>query len=165
MDTIQQLKDEYTAEYSTTKKFFALFPEGKNDYAPHEKSMKLMALAAHIAEIFGWPFIILPTKELDFATRPKSEDLINRNGLLDRIDKEYNASMVELNKASEADLLPKWRIAMNGQTIMEWTKYGAMRHGLNQIAHHRAQLGVYYRLMDISLPGSYGPSADHQGFL
>nr|WP_258455188.1 hypothetical protein [Aequorivita sp. CIP111184] len=49
---------------------------------------------------------------------------------------------------------------MNGQKIMEWSKYGAIRHGLNQITHHRAQLGIYYRLLDIPVPGSYGPSAD-----
>ena len=48
---------------------------------------------------------------------------------------------------------------------MEWTKYGAIRHSLNQMAHHRAQLGVYYRLLDIPVPASYGPSADDENVL
>jgi uncharacterized damage-inducible protein DinB len=65
-----------------------------------------------------------------------------------------------LENAKDEDLNPTWSIRMNGQKIMEWSEYGAIRHGLNQITHHRAQLGVYYRLLNIPVPGSYGPSAD-----
>ena len=70
METLQNLKDELTQEYETTKKFIENFPEGKNEYAPHEKSMKLMPLATHIVEILGWPETILKTEKLDFVTFP-----------------------------------------------------------------------------------------------
>ena len=51
----------------------------------------------------------------------------------------------------------------NGRTsTADWDKYGAIRHSLNQTTHHRAQLGVYYRLLNIPVPGTYGPSADEQ---
>lgn len=67
MDTLPQLKSELETEYQTTKKFIDLFPEGKNEYAPHEKSMKMMPLATHLVEVFEWPNTIIATSELDFA--------------------------------------------------------------------------------------------------
>lgn len=164
MDTLQQLKDELTAEYNTTKKFLSLFPEGKNDYRPHEKSMKMMPLANHIAEVFGWPPIILNSSNLNFEDMPPSQLPEQAAQLLEVLESGYKSGMAALEKATEEDLLPTWSISMGDQKLNEWTKYGAIRHGLCQIAHHRAQLGVYYRLLDIPLPNSYGPSADSQGF-
>ena len=69
-----------------------------------------------------------------------------------------------LETAKEEDLIPSWTIKNDGHKLASWSKYGAIRHSLNQITHHRAQLGVYYRLNDIPLPASYGPSADSQNF-
>lgn len=67
METLPQLKEELANEYQITKNFIALFPEGKNEYVPHEKSMKMMRLATHLVEVFEWPSTILKTSELDFA--------------------------------------------------------------------------------------------------
>lgn len=164
MDTLKQLRDELSYEYKVTKKFFQLFPDGKNEYAPHKKSMKMLDLVTHIASIFGWPVAILNTSEIDIAEADKSEKVENRDQLLKVLDKEFNDSLPALEKATEADLQPNWAITMEGKKLMEWTKYGAIRHGLNQITHHRAQLGVYYRLLNIEVPSSYGPSADEQSF-
>ncbi len=160
MDTLKNLKDELSEEYGITKNFLNNFPNDKNDYAPHHKSMKLMDLTTHIVDIFGWPELILNTAYLDFADGFNPEKMGGKADLLQQLEKQYNAGMQALTQASESDLIPNWSIRMNGQIIMEWTKYGAIRHGLNQITHHRAQLGVYYRLLDIPVPGSYGPSAD-----
>ncbi|MEO6639452.1 MAG: DinB family protein [Ginsengibacter sp.] len=164
MDTLQQVKDELTEEYNTTKKFIELFPEGNNEYAPHEKSMKMMPLAKHIAEIFAWPEIILNSSDLDFANMPAQKLPEGKAQLTELLDTSYASGIAALEKVTDEDLLPNWSISMGGNKIKEWTKYGAIRHGLNQITHHRAQLGVYYRLLNISLPGSYGPSADDQSF-
>lgn len=164
MDILSQLIDEFNEEYNTTKKFFKAFPEGKNDYAPHQKSMKIKDLSNHIADIFEWPSLILSTSNLDFAEGYNPEQAESQDALESKLEKGYNASISALKQASTTDLEPKWSIGMNGEKIMEWTKYGAIRHGLNQITHHRAQLGVYYRLLEISVPASYGPSADEQSF-
>jgi len=165
MDTLQQLRSELGEEYQTTKKFFELYPAESGDYAPHEKSMKQSRLAGHIAEIFGWASFILPTDTLDFATGGyKPAEIRSKEQLLEELEKNYNASNAALEAATEEALLPNWSIAQNGHKLAEWSKYGAIRHSLNQIAHHRAQLGVYYRLQDIPLPGSYGPSADDKRF-
>ncbi|GAA4164130.1 hypothetical protein GCM10022217_34190 [Chryseobacterium ginsenosidimutans] len=165
MDTLSQLKNELQEEYHTTRKFFEAYPEGKNDFAPHEKSMKLMPLATHIGEVFGWADTMLKTSDLDFATtdyQPKK--LSTKEDLLKVLDENYNASNAALGNANENDLNETWALKNNGEEMAKWSKYGSIRHSLNQITHHRAQLGVYYRLNDIPLPGSYGPSADNPGF-
>ncbi len=165
METLALLKAEIKIEYETTKKFFTLFPEEKIEYAPHEKSMKLMPLASHISDIFGWPKIILNTEVLDFVKDNFSPaPVTNATQLQKKLQDNYDNALSALNKISEKDLEPGWRLENNGQLITSWTKYGAIRHALNQITHHRAQLGIYYRLLNIPLPGSYGPSADDQTF-
>lgn len=160
MDTLKNFKDEFTEEYNTTKKFLNDFPKDKNDYAPHEKTMKLMPLTNHIVDIFGWPQLILDTDYLDLSSGYNPEKMNDKKDLQAYLERQYNAGIKALEHAKEEDLKPKWSIQMSGQKLMEWSKYGAIRHGLNQITHHRAQLGVYYRLLDIPVPGSYGPSAD-----
>lgn len=165
MDTLNQLKTELEHEYQTTRKFLELYPEDKGDYAPHEKSMKMKSLAGHIAEVFGWAAIILATDTLDFAKGDYKPTIITtKEVLLKKLDEEYHSSKKALEKAKKEDLEPNWSISNNGHVLAEWSKYGAIRHSLNQITHHRAQLGVYYRLNDILLPGSYGPSADSPTF-
>lgn len=165
MNIISELKSELKNEYDTTRKFFENFPEDKNDYTPHEKSMKMMPLASHIAEVFAWPKMILNTSELDFGKgdyQPASP--ANREELLKKLDNDYQEGISSLETATEDLLEPNWSLKMNGDTLAEWSKYGAIRHALNQATHHRAQLGVYYRLNDIALPSSYGPTADQESF-
>lgn len=165
MDTLSQLKSELENEYQTTKKFIEVFPEGKNDYVPHEKSMKMMPLATHLVEVFEWPNTILKTSELDFAKGGYQPTVLStKQDLLKKLDQDYDAGKKALEKANEDDLSPSWTIKNDGQELASWSKYGAIRHALNQITHHRAQLGVYYRLNNIPLPGSYGPSADTPSF-
>lgn len=165
MDTLKQLKNELNNEYQTTKRFLAIYPDDKNDYTPHPKSMKMMHLATHITEVFGWPGFMLNTSELDFAKdgmEPKR--LTTKNELLNILEENHKTSMQTLDTASEDDLEPRWALKNDGHELASWTKYEAIRHSLNQISHHRAQLGVYYRLNDIELPGSYGPTADNPNF-
>lgn len=161
MNTLENLKTELSQEYETTKKFLEVFPEAKNDYAPHEKSMKMLPLATHIAEIFAWPEIIFNTEKLDFAAGDyKPSFLDKKEDLIQKLESDYKKGKAALENAKEEDLNKSWTMN-NGETVlMDFSKYGAIRHALNQITHHRAQLGVYYRLNNIALPGSYGPSAD-----
>lgn len=165
MDTLKQLRDELETEYHTTKKFLEIYPDDKNDYAPHPKSMKMMPLATHIAEVFGWAGFMLNSSELDFAKSGMQPKVLSTKAeLLQILEENHKASQAALEKASEEDLKPNWALKNDGHELASWTKYAAIRHSLNQITHHRAQLGVYYRLNEIQLPGSYGPTADIQSF-
>ena len=165
METLPNLRKEFDQEYETTKKFFEVYPEGKNDYQPHEKSMSMITLATHIAEIFGWPDLIMKTEKLDFAAGDYQPTIITTKAeLLDKLEDGYQKSVATFENMAEADLNGRWTINNGDHLITDYSKYEAIRHGLNQTSHHRAQLGVYYRLNDIPLPGSYGPSADDGSF-
>jgi uncharacterized damage-inducible protein DinB len=78
------------------------------------------------------------------------------------LDEDFKKGAKTMKDLTLEKLDGKWDIRQGELVFQEWSKYGAIRHSLNQITHHRAQLGVYYRLNDIFVPGSYGPSADEQ---
>jgi hypothetical protein len=86
----------------------------------------------------------------------------DKEQLLQKLEEDYQKSKATLHEISEDKLNERWQMKMGEQVLADWDKYGAIRHSLNQATHHRAQLGVYYRLLDIPVPGSYGPSADEQ---
>lgn len=144
MDTLKQLKNELESEYQTTKRFFEIYPEDKNDYAPHPKSMKMAHLATHIAEIVGWAGFMLNSSELDFAKSDMQPKLLtSKEELLKTAEENFLSSKKALENASEADLEPDWSLKKDGNILASWSVYGAIRHSLSQITHHRAQLGLY----------------------
>ena len=163
MDIIETLQKELRSEYETTKKFLEQYPETKNDWKPHKKSMGMKTLAVHVVEIFAWPQTIMDTEYLDFAVTPYSQPEIKTKAeLQQKLENDYKKGAEALKSVTLAQLDGTWDIRQGAMVFQKWSKYGAIRHALNQITHHRAQLGVYYRLNDIFVPGSYGPSADEQ---
>ncbi|MFF5383154.1 DinB family protein [Pedobacter suwonensis] len=165
MEIINLLLKELEAEFNITKKFLAIVPAEKFDWAPHENSMKLKSLAVHIADLPSWVSLALTTDGLDFETAPYVEKPIENVGDLVKIlEENYNEGKTELKKATEEDLNGPWILRTGKQVLADYSKYETIRHSLSQTTHHRAQLGVYLRLLDIPIPGSYGPSADDQSF-
>lgn len=160
------LIDELTNEIAITRKFLPLIPEDKYDWKPHPKSMSLRMLSVHIAEIAGWPAMGLKTDFIDFKTNPyKPTEIHNNKDLLAILEKGELTSIQVLESATEDDLDKKWELRYGDAVLLNLTKYGMIRHSLDQMIHHRAQLGVFLRLLDIPIPGTYGPSADDaQGF-
>lgn len=158
----QQLLTEFAHEAETTKKFLALVPADKLEWAPHEKSMKLGVLAQHIAEIHGWGKEIIEDDELDFAKMDyKPEPLKDAADALARMDKGFSRSKELLTNATNEALQQPWTMRQAEQIFFTLPKMVVFRTWvLNHIIHHRAQLGVYYRLLNIAVPGSYGASAD-----
>jgi uncharacterized damage-inducible protein DinB len=165
MDIIKLLLKELADEFNTTKKFLAIVPADKFDWAPHEKSMKMKSLAVHIADLPSWISMALTTEGLDFETAPYVEQPVeNVADVVKILEKNYALGKAELEKATEQDLNGRWVLSMGKQILADYSKYETIRHSLSQTTHHRAQLGVYLRLLDIPIPGSYGPSADDQNF-
>lgn len=161
MEIIPLLLKEHEQEAQITRKLLALVPNDKYDWKPHDKSMTIQQLATHIAELPMFITTGLTTSELDFATRPYQPSTINNTvDLLDFFEKSLASGRDSLSNATEADLLPNWTLRSGNQVFMVITKYEVVRHSFSQIIHHRAQLGVYLRLLNIRIPGSYGPSAD-----
>jgi len=165
MDVLPLLKKEMEQEAHTTRKMLKLVPLDKPEWKPHEKSTTLQNLAIHIAELPSWVTMALNTSELDFATMDyKPTELASTEELLNLFEKSLSSGLDSLSKAKEEDLLPTWTMRTGEQVHAIFTKYEVIRHAFAQTTHHRAQLGVYLRLQDIPIPGSYGPSADEMNF-
>jgi len=143
---------------------FGQIPSDKWVWQPHPKSMALQRLANHIAELPSWIGMVLFHDELDFSTSPyQPTSYSNTSDLLDYFENTLELGKMDLEKADLAELDNNW-ILRDGDTIFTQTiKYEMLRMTFSQIIHHRAQLGVYLRLLDIPIPGSYGPSADEEG--
>jgi uncharacterized damage-inducible protein DinB len=158
---LQQLEDESVV----TRKMLERVPSDKYDWQPHPKSMTIRALAGHIAELPGWVSMAFTTDELDFAANTYQPIAWNNNEeLLSNFEHALAGAKKHLEHATEEDLLPDWLLRNGEEIYSRMTKGGLMLHALYQTIHHRAQLGVYLRLLDIPIPGTYGPSADDQSF-
>ncbi|HEX2629977.1 MAG TPA: DinB family protein [Chitinophagaceae bacterium] len=161
MTIIEAFAQELEKEAITTRKMLERVPADKYDWKPHEKSMNLRQLAGHVAELPGWVSLTLTTSELDFEKNPYTSPPVETNAdLLAYFENSLTEGKAELAKATEAQLELPWTLR-SGQTIYSTEpKRDVIRMSLSQIIHHRAQLGVYLRLLNIPIPGSYGPSAD-----
>ena len=126
--------------------------------------MTMKQLTVHLAEIPSWPAMMLTSTELDFAAFPyRPTPAESADDLLGILEKSVATTRETFGKAKEEDLLPTWTLRHGDHIIAVMTKYEAIRHAFGQTIHHRAQLGVYLRLLNIPIPGSYGPSADEMG--
>lgn len=164
MSIIEILLKEYEQEAQTTRKFLAIVPEDQYDYKPHPKSMSLKQLATHVAELPEWVEMAISTDGLDFAANPYNPVKVdNTADLVAYFEKTYQKGLVALRSASEDILKQRWVLSNGDQILFDQTKYDTVRVSLSQTTHHRAQLGVYLRLLNIPIPGSYGPSADELG--
>ncbi len=165
MLVIPLLLKEFDEEVPKTRKMLALVPADQFDYKPHQKSMTMRQLTVHLAELPSWIAMGLHTSEIDFAAQPyEPTPAESTDDLLKIFDKAVKEGREAMANAKEEDLLPTWTMRMGEQVLAVMTKYEVIRHAFSQTTHHRAQLGVYLRLLHIPIPGTYGPSADDQAF-
>lgn len=155
------LKKEIEQEAVSTRKMLALIPDDKQDWKAHEKSMTLKQLALHIADIPSWPKLAVDTESINFADQQEAPVYNTNDDLLAIFDKSSADGLEALGRATDDLLLNgTWTMFYGEHKIGTLSKYETVRHSLSQTAHHRAQLGVYLRLLNIPIPGVYGPSAD-----
>ncbi len=166
MQIIPLLSKEFEEETAITRKMLHRVPDDRYDWKPHEKSMSIRQLAGHLAEIPAWVTMAFKTSELDFAKGDYKPTIVNNTQeLLEAFEKSVAAGKASFEKATEEELWPNWTIRSGDHIIAVYTKYETIRHAFAQTIHHRAQLGVFLRLLNVAIPGSYGPSADEMGFL
>lgn len=164
MEIMPLLLKELEQEATTTRKFLNLVPLDKSDWKPHEKSMAMGSLAVHIASLPSWIDLALNSGGIDFATTPYEPPVINTSeDLLKIFEDSLSQGKQALANNKDEILDQKWTLRNGEQVLAEMTKYESARHAFSQLIHHRAQLGVYLRLLNIPIPGSYGPSADDPG--
>lgn len=158
----QSLIKEIERETSGTRRIFKRIPEEKFDWQPHIKSMTLKTLANHIVSLSQWPGIIATTHYLDIAENPlKPKEIKNTEDLLAALEDAVRHSINGLQSVSDEDLRVNWILKRGDLVIISMPREEAIRTaGLNHMYHHRGQLSVYLRLLDIPVPGIYGPSFD-----
>ena len=165
MSLIPIFLKELKQETETTRKMLSRIPDDKYDWKPHEKSMNIRSLSTHIAELPSWIEMALTTNELDFAANPYEPVTINNTKeLMAHLEENYEKGIKALENGKEETLDENWTLRNGEEIYSVTTKAEVIRMSLNQIVHHRAQLGVFLRLLNVPIPGSYGPSADEMSF-
>jgi uncharacterized damage-inducible protein DinB len=162
MSMCETLAAELQQEAKTTRRLLERVPEGSFDWKPHDKSMTLGRLAGHVAEL---PSLIAPAltqDELDFATGTYQPFFPSSTAeLLEKFDRNIDAAVGLLSGQSDERLNESWRLGSGEQTFFKGPRAAAVRVlALNHVVHHRGQLSVYLRLLDVPVPSIYGPSAD-----
>jgi uncharacterized damage-inducible protein DinB len=164
MTFIEFFRQQFIEEGTTTRKMLSRIQEHQLAYQPHPKSMDMKRLATHIADLPGWIHLVFNTDELDFAQPYPQPEIHSTEDLMTYFEQRYKDGLSTLVPENEALLYKPWTLR-NGDTVYSVDpKIDVIRMALSQQIHHRAQLGVYLRLLDTPIPGSYGPSADEAAF-
>ncbi len=153
-------------EYAQTRRILERVPEDKFSWKPHAKSASLGQLAAHLVQLPGLTQVVLEQQGLDFAKRPPSAPpaIATSAELLSRFDESVAKVRSTLESASDETLSANWVLQAGDHVIMQGSRAAMIRGlGISHLIHHRGQLSVYLRLLDVPVPGLYGPSADEKG--
>ena len=158
----QSLLPELQHETASTRKMLERIPFEQWDWKPHEKSYSLGKLATHIATIPDWMTVTITTDELDFSKGDyKPQAPASKEQLLQIFDEASSKALHSLQGASDENLKGPWSLKNGSHTIFILPRLATLRSFvLNHLIHHRGQLSVYLRLLDVPVPGMYGPSAD-----
>lgn len=163
MDFQKELIAEYDRETANTRKILEAIPEGADfGWKPHEKSMTLGKLAGHVSDTNGdWALHTIITDRLDWTPDMNQPDPADKKDLVARFEKQVADAKSALAGIAPEKWDSNWKFVAGEQTWIDDTKYNVWRTWvMNHLIHHRAQLGVYLRLLGQKLPGTYGPSAD-----
>lgn len=164
MNPIDSLIAEFEQEARTTRRHLERLPNDKFNWRPHPKSFTAGGLASHITDLLRFAELILTTDEFDFdptAERPYEASLVA--DLLQTFDENVARGLQALQGAADETMMKPWRLKVMGRVLLERPRALVFRDfTLSHQIHHRGQLSVYLRLLDIAVPSSYGPTADEQ---
>jgi uncharacterized damage-inducible protein DinB len=168
MSIAASILPEFDMEMATTRRVIERVPDEKLGWKPHEKSMAMGQLAAHLGEMVSWTIPTINSDALDMnppdgpAYQPPASN--STTEILAEFDKNVAAARSAMTDVSDEHLMQNWSLLSGGQTLMTMPRVVVIRSFvMNHIIHHRGQLSVYLRLNDIPVPSIYGPSADERG--
>jgi uncharacterized damage-inducible protein DinB len=168
MNIAQTLLPEYDHEIAGCRKELERLPDGRFDFKPHVKSSTLGQLANHLATIPGWLMTIMRDTELEFND-PKVKASMpapvgTREALLTLFDRTAAQGREILAASADGDFAVSWTARSDGKVVVALPRIAVYRgFVMSHMIHHRAQLGVYLRMLDVPVPAIYGPSADESG--
>ena len=151
-------------EAAISQRVLARVPEGRGDWKPHPRSMPLGYLATLVATMPSWLTMTIERDALDL--RPpegggyKAPAWTTNAELLAIHEESVAKAHAALRGTTEAHLETPWQLQDGGRLVLERPRHVVLADTLTHLAHHRGQLSVYLRLLDVKLPSIYGPSAD-----
>jgi uncharacterized damage-inducible protein DinB len=161
LDPATLLFSDLDVELATTRRMLERVPDGKDDWRPHKKSRTLAELATHVAQLPGFGILMLTRDEYDGGTQPPEPEpacCADRVKIFDEVSGKFRGLVKEM---TWDQAMSPWTLKFRGQEVFSAPRAQLLRSAMmTHLAHHRAQLGTYLRLLDIPIPGSYGPSAD-----
>ncbi len=167
MAIAESILPEFDHETATTRTLLERVPEAMAEWKPHAKSMSLGQLAMHIANLPQWASITLERTEFD--TNPPGGPRIttptfqSASHLLQSYDAGVTAARALLARTTDAEFMVPWTLKSGGKKMFNMPRVAVFRSFiLNHAVHHRGQLSVYLRLLDVPIPNIYGPTADTQ---
>jgi uncharacterized damage-inducible protein DinB len=161
----QAILPEFDQEMAHTRKTLERVPEGKDDWKPHPKSMSMMRLASHLAQLPHWAVETIRREELDVmppgSEPPKPFLAASNQELLAEFEKNVAEARGLIEGVTDEEIGKPWSLLVGGKAVMTMPRAAVIRGVvMNHMIHHRAQLGVYLRMNDVPVPSVYGPSAD-----
>jgi uncharacterized damage-inducible protein DinB len=159
------LLPELDAELAITRTVLERVPDERGEWKPHEKSFSMAHLAQLVARMPGWVPLMMKETELDIAPKdgPKTGGYTTEKTatLLAEFDRNAAAAREAIAGGSDEDYAVAWTLKAGGHPVQQGTRYQMLRSTvLNHLVHHRAQLGIYLRLVGEKVPSMYGPTAD-----
>jgi uncharacterized damage-inducible protein DinB len=155
------LYEDFPGEHPVTRRVLERYPDGKGDFRPHERSRSLSELATHVADIVNRGSMVLETEGTDLDKRVPLRPMDSARELLGHFDDAVTRFNALLETATPELLAQSWAMRREGRVLVELPRRLLLRRMMmSHLIHHRAQLGVYYRLLGVAVPGAYGPSAD-----
>ena len=165
MSAIQELAfGDVEMELAKTRIVLSRIPDEHLDWQPHEKSMTLGALGAHIVNMLFWQHVALEANEFDLASVPPGQDRTpdSTQQLLDTFEKHVDKLRDLMAGMTEESLEETWTLRMGEQVVFQMPRATVFRMGFSHIAHHRGQMTVFFRLLGVPVPNTYGPTADEE---
>ena len=160
MNLIEPIIAEFHQEMATTRKMLERVPGEHLSWKPHEKSRSLGEIAQHVANLPGVFIVPLDGNAFD-KNQHKTSEIRTAAAILDTFDRNVAGARETLKGLSDEWLLSQWSYKYGEKVIFSMPRLAVLRAmGINHIIHHRGQLSVYLRLLNVPLPPVYGPTAD-----
>jgi uncharacterized damage-inducible protein DinB len=159
MSIADRLLPEFEQEMKTTRRVLERVPEDRGDWKPHPKSFSLAHLAQLVSWMPGWIAQTLTETSLDLKTAGKYSNESTAT-LLAGFDDAVSRTREAIRNAKDEDYEVDWSLKMGDQLFFTDSRYNVVRQTISHLSHHRGQLTVYLRMLDVPVPSIYGPTAD-----
>jgi uncharacterized damage-inducible protein DinB len=157
----ETLLPEFDQEMASTRRVLERVPDDKPEWKPHPKSFSVAHLAQLVASLPGWIGQTLTNTELDLSASPGYSNQ-NTTSLLNQFDDNVKKARQAIEKSSDEDYEVQWFLKLQGKVVFSAPRRVVVRQHISHLSHHRGQMTVYLRLLDVPVPSIYGPTADEK---